>query len=79
MKTTAYFRHARKRPDRAVIKCEWIESALRAPVAKEVQNDGRVRHWAWIEEAGKYLRVITLPDGETVHNAFFDRDFRGEK
>jgi len=28
-------------------------------------------------EAGKFLRVITLPDGETVHNAFFDRDFPG--
>jgi hypothetical protein len=22
---------------------------------------------------GKFLRVILLPDGETVHNAFFDR------
>jgi len=22
------------------------------------------------------LRVILLEDGETVHNAFFDRDFR---
>ena len=22
------------------------------------------------------LRVVTLEDGETVHNAFFDRDFR---
>jgi hypothetical protein len=23
----------------------------------------------------QYLRVVTLPDGETVHNAFPDRDF----
>ncbi|MEX2163494.1 MAG: hypothetical protein WD823_04530 [Sulfuricaulis sp.] len=30
--------------------------------------------WARIEEAeGRYLRVVLLPDGETVHNAFFDR------
>jgi len=28
---------------------------------------------------GKFLRVITLADGETVHNAFFDRDFRVEQ
>lgn len=28
-------------------------------------------------ELGKYLRVITLEDGETVHNAFPDRDFEG--
>jgi hypothetical protein len=24
---------------------------------------------------GRYLRVVTLPDGETVHNAFPDRGF----
>jgi len=29
-------------------------------------------------EPGKryILRVVTLDDGETVHNAFFDRDFK---
>jgi hypothetical protein len=27
-------------------------------------------------EIGMYLRVITFPDGETVHNAFPDRNFR---
>lgn len=32
--------------------------------------------WAQIAECeGRYLRVILLPDGETVHNAFFDRGF----
>jgi hypothetical protein len=25
---------------------------------------------------GRYLRVILLGDGETVHNAIFDRSFR---
>ncbi|HUT70155.1 MAG TPA: hypothetical protein VMW89_05720 [Desulfatiglandales bacterium] len=38
--------------------------------------DGRIRKWAKILEAGKYLRVILLEDGETVHNAFFDRSYR---
>ena len=28
-----------------------------------------------IPEVDKYLRVVTEPDGETVHNAFFDRRF----
>lgn len=79
MKTTAYFRYTRRRPDRAWIRIEWIERALQAPVATKIQSDGRVRRWAWIEETGKYLRVVTLPDGETVHNAFFDKDFREEK
>jgi hypothetical protein len=76
MKTTAYFRHTRKRADRAWIRIEWIERVLRSPVATEIQSDGRVRRWAWIEETAKFLRVITLADGETVHNAFFDKDFR---
>jgi hypothetical protein len=41
-----------------------------------IQKDGGIRRWAPIDEAqGKYLRVILLPDGETVHNAFFDRSF----
>jgi hypothetical protein len=41
-----------------------------------VQADGRIRRWAAVAEAeDKYLRVILLPDGETVHNAFFDRRF----
>jgi hypothetical protein len=38
--------------------------------------DGRIRRWARISEAdGRFLRVILLADGETVHNAFFDRRF----
>jgi hemin uptake protein HemP len=36
----------------------------------EVQSDGRIRKWARIPEVGKFLRVILLDDGETVHNAF---------
>jgi len=75
MKTTAYFRHTRRRPDRAWIRIEWIEKALQTPSATEIQADGRFRRWAWIEETQKFLRVITLADGETVHNAFFDKDF----
>ncbi len=47
------------------------------PVHEEIQNDGRIRRWAKIEEAGnKYLRVVILEDMETIHNAFFDRSFK---
>ena len=36
-----------------------------------------MRRWAAIPEAeGRNLRVVLLPDGETVHNAFFDRSFK---
>src|SRR6266508_2556576 len=37
MKTTQYFRHARQRPDRAIIKDEWIEYVIRNPL-KEVHQ-----------------------------------------
>ena len=77
MKFTSYFLHMIKRPDRAIIKTEWVESTIRDPVYSEIQSDGRIRKWKWITEEKKYLRVILLPDGETVHNAFFDRSFKG--
>jgi len=67
----------RERPDRRNIKDEWVQFALENPVHEEIQTDGRFRRWAQIEEAGgKYLRVVVLSDGVTVHNAFFDRSFR---
>jgi hypothetical protein len=41
-----------------------------------VQADGRIRRWVRVPEMdNRYLRVILLSDGETVHNAFFDRRF----
>ncbi len=67
----------RQRPDRAAIYLEWIERVVVHPVREQIQQDGRIRRWAPIAEMdGRYLRVILLPDGETVHNAFFDRSFR---
>jgi hypothetical protein len=77
MKCTQYFLHTRKRGDRKDIDLEWVQYVVRSPEHKEVQADGRIRCWAKIEEAeNRYLRVILLEDGETVHNAFFDRSFR---
>jgi len=47
------------------------------PLHAEVQSDGRIRRWARIEEMeNRVLRVILLEHGETVHNAFFDRNFK---
>lgn len=68
------FRATRHRPDRAIIRDEWIQRVKEHPVKETIQQDGRIRRWAPIAEMdGKFLRVILLPDGETVHNAFFDR------
>ena len=76
MKTTQYFRYTRKRPDRARINDTWIESVIKNPIRTEVQSDGKIRKWAKISEEDKYLRVILLEDGETIHNAFFDKSFK---
>lgn len=75
MKTTRYFEEQvlRKRP---YIQRAWCERALQTPARCEIQPDGRVRYWVFIPDLGKYLRVVTLEDGETVHNAFPDRDFK---
>lgn len=78
MKTTRYFEEQvlRKRP---YLERSWIEAALAHPMAREVQPDGRIRLWHRVDlaDTGKsyIMRVITLEDGETVHNAFFDRDY----
>ena len=76
MKFTQYFLATRARPDRAQIREAWIERAITTPVREHIQADGRIRRWAAIAEAdGRFLRVVLLEDGETVHNAFFDRGF----
>ena len=74
---TEYFRTVRTRPDRAIIRDDWIRQAIERPVREAIQADGRLRRWALIPEAGgRALRVVLLPDQLTVHNAFFDRTFR---
>jgi len=76
MKTSRYFEAMRTREDRRAIRDEWIERARLAPISEAVQADGRIRRWVQVPEAGnRFLRVVLLPDGETVHNAFFDRRF----
>jgi hypothetical protein len=43
---------------------------------REVEEGGRVRYRLLVPELGRHLRVVTLADGETVHNAFPDRGYR---
>ena len=83
MKTTRYFDEQvrRKRP---YIEPAWCAEVIAAPLRRSEQADGRVRWWGEIavpgESTQRILRVVTLEDGETVHNAFFDRGFqRGMK
>ncbi len=81
LKTTRYFEQQviRKRP---YLQRDWIAAVLEQSLARSEQPDGRIRLWGRVErEDGKryILRVVTLDDGETVHNAFFDRDFKEAK
>ena len=79
MKTTRYFEEQvlRKRP---YIERAWCREVIAAPIRWEAQGDGRIRFWGKVLRPGerepRVLRVVTLEDGETVHNAFFDRGFR---
>ena len=76
MKYTQYFLHIRTREDRKMITDVMIQFVIDNPIKEIIQADGRIRRWASIATMNdKYLRVILLPDGETIHNAFFDRGF----
>ena len=76
MKFTQYFLLTRERDDRKDIKLEWIEFAFKHPIDEVIQSDGRIKRWAYINEMDKFLRIIILEDGLTIHNAFFDRSFK---
>ena len=78
MKTTRYFEEQvlRKRP---YLQRAWCETVIAAPVRREVQDDGRIRYWALVPELGRFLRVVTLADSETVLNAFPDRGFKEDE
>lgn len=79
MKTTHYFAEQvlRKRPYLSLEQCEAV---LTAPLRQAVQPDGRMRWWAQVADPRdgtmRILRVVTLDDGETIHNAFYDRGYR---
>jgi ribosomal protein L15E len=75
VRVTAYYEwNVRlRRPD---ICDHWCETILADPIRTEVQPDGRIKHWGYVADVGRYLRVVTLGDRKTVHNAFFDRRFR---
>lgn len=75
-KFTKYFENEvlRKRP---YIKKEWCIKIIENPLKMEEQDGNRFRYWGRIEEFdNKIIRVITLKDKLTIHNAFPDRSFK---
>ncbi len=72
---TDYFEREvlRKRP---YLQRVWCIRVVEHPARSERQEDNRWRFWAPIAELeGRYLRVVTLEDRLTIHNAFPDRGF----
>ena len=67
----------RKRPYISANQCAEV---IARPLRRLIQDDGRIRHWGRVVDGQdvttRMLRVVTPDDGETIHNAFFDRDFR---
>jgi hypothetical protein len=50
----------------------WILRVMAKPLEERRQPDGRYALWGLVPEAeNRALRVITLEDRETVHNALF--------
>jgi len=62
---------------RPYLKKEWCIQVIENPLKVERQEHNRFRFWGVIAEIeGRVLRVITLEDKKTIHNAFPDRGFR---
>ena len=82
MKTTRYF-DEQVRCKRPYIDSDWCVGIVANPLHREEKSDGRIRFWGEIlrpgDDAPRILRVVTLADGETIHNAFFDRGFRKDR
>jgi hypothetical protein len=64
----------RKRP---YLKKEWCIRVIEHPIKIEPQEHNRFRFWGLIDDlGGRALRVITLADKKTTHNAFPDRGYK---
>jgi hypothetical protein len=73
---TEYFEEEvlRRRP---YLRKEWCIRILERPIRSETQERNRYRFWGICAElGGRDLRVVTLEDKVTIHNAFPDRGFK---
>jgi hypothetical protein len=61
-----------RRPNLDVIE---VRRIIALPERRMIQKDGRIRLYGYSESMGGYLRIVSLSDGETVHNAFPDEGF----
>lgn len=57
---------------------ELLEYIIANPIKREIQDDNKIKLWGYSSKHNKYVRIIMLEDGETIHTAFFDRNFKIE-
>jgi hypothetical protein len=75
VKTTEHFERALQQ--RPYIKRQWCERIATQRAFAQKMPSGRTRFWGWVEELGHYIRVVVLADGETLHTAMIDSNFKG--
>jgi hypothetical protein len=75
MKVTRYFEEQILKK-RMYLTYEMCLQVVANPLKQEIQEDGRKRYWGFIPELNKIIRVVVLEDGETIHNAFMDRNVK---
>ena len=82
MNTTNYFAMD-VLPRRPYLDLDLCAEVIANPLCWETQTDGRIRFWGEVTLSGgtkpRILRVVTLSDGETIHNASIDSRFRKER
>ncbi len=73
---TSYFENQVMRK-RSYLTKEMCIRVVQSAIRSEIQEQDRYRFWAAVDELeGRFLRVVTLSDKLTIHNAFLDRRFR---
>ena len=79
MTVTRYFEEQVLRK-RRYLTIEMCRAIIADPIERREQEDGRIRHWGRVilpsASEARILRVVTLDDGLTLHNAFIDRGYR---
>ena len=62
---------------RTYLKKEWCIAVVSNPLKVEPQEGNSFRFWGIVDEfEGRILRVMTLSDKKTIHNAFPDRRYK---
>lgn len=72
IKFTEYFKNSvtKRRPELV----EYVEFVLQNSVFEEIEEEGRMRYYAFIPELGIWVRLVEDMDG-SIHNILTDADF----